>query len=63
MGKRQGIDLLATPVVVRDGKVIGNWRRDKPAMTTTLAVTLTAPEQRSLDAAIKRFIGFLADPP
>jgi len=63
MGKRQSIDLLASPVVVRDGKVIGSWRRDKPAMTTTLAATLTGPEQRSLDAAIKRFIGYLADPP
>lgn len=64
MGKPQSISLVATPVVVRDGKVIGSWRHDKPAMTTTtLATTLTGPEQRSLDAAIKRFLRFLADPP
>jgi hypothetical protein len=63
LGKGQDIDLLATPVVVRDGKVIGSWRRGKPAMLTTLAATLTAPERRALDAAIGRFIGFLTTAP
>lgn len=59
MGKHERIDLLATPIVIRDGKAIGSWRRGKPAPTTTLAAALTGPERRALDATIQRFIGFL----
>lgn len=63
MGERHGINLLVTPVIVRDGMVIGNWRYAKPAITTTLATALTAPERRALDAAIKQYLGFLGAGP
>lgn len=57
------LDLLATPVIVRNGLVIGSWRRmPDGAVATRLLVTLQPTERAALAAAVERFRRFLDEP-
>ena len=61
-------DALGAHIVVRDGLVVGGWRRalgrDRVTVTVTLLVPLTPPELDALDAAAAafgRFVGLPVD--
>jgi hypothetical protein len=61
---RNAADVLAAHIVVRDGLVVGGWRRalarDRVTVTVTLLIPLTAAELDALDvaaAAFGRFVG------
>jgi hypothetical protein len=68
IAKRLGsrIDALGTPVVVRDGKVIGSWRAtpdERSAVKTRLFATLTPAERTALAASVERFARFVEPAP
>ena len=61
-------DVLGTHIVVRDGLVVGGWRRalarDRVTVTVTLLIPLTPAEFDALDtaaAAFGRFVGLPAE--
>jgi hypothetical protein len=61
-------DVLGTHLVIRDGLVVGGWRRslarDRVTVTVTLLMPLTAEQLAALDgaaAAFGRFLGLPAD--
>jgi hypothetical protein len=59
---RSRLELLS-PVIVRNGKVIGTWRRTPDgAVATRLLVTLQPTERAALAAAVERFGRFLDKP-
>jgi hypothetical protein len=59
-------DVLGAHIVVRDGFVVGGWRRalapDGATVTVTLLIALTAPELDALEAAAAAFGRFLGLP-
>jgi hypothetical protein len=59
-------DVLGAHIVVRDGFVVGGWRRalapDLATVTVTLLIALTAPELDALEAAAAAFGRFLGLP-
>jgi hypothetical protein len=59
-------DALGAHIVLRDGFVVGGWRRslarDRVSVTVTLLMPLTAAELAALDAAAERFGRFLGLP-
>jgi hypothetical protein len=60
-------DVLLGPIIVRDGKVIGSWRRTPDgAVTTRLLAKLARAERDALDAALEAAIarfGRFIEPP
>ena len=65
---RNVADVLGAHIVVRDGFVVGGWRRglgrDRATVTVTLLIPLTAPEQTALEAeadVFGRFVGLPVD--
>jgi hypothetical protein len=61
-------DVLGTHIVVRDGLVVGGWRRalgpQKVTVTVTLLIPLTPAELAALEdaaAAFGRFLGLPVD--
>jgi hypothetical protein len=63
---RNAADILAAHIVVRDGFVVGGWRRavarDRVTITVTLMIALTPPELDALQAAAEGFGVFLGLP-
>ena len=59
-------DAVGAHIVVRDGFVVGGWRRslarDRVTVTVTLLLPLTAAELSALEAAAERFGRFLGLP-
>jgi hypothetical protein len=59
-------DVLGAHIVVRDGFVVGGWRRalarDRVTVTVTLLIALTADELDALDVAAADFGRFLGLP-
>jgi hypothetical protein len=59
-------DVLGTNLVIRDGLVVGGWRRtlgrDRVTVTVTLLIPLTPDEIDSLEAAAEAFGRFLGLP-
>ena len=63
---RSVTDVLGAHIVVRDGFVVGGWRRalgrDRVTVTVTLLIPMTAAELDALHAAAERFGRFLGLP-
>lgn len=63
---RTTADVLGTHLVVRDGLVVGGWRRalaiDRVTVTATLLLPMTAADLDALEAASQRFGRFLGLP-
>jgi hypothetical protein len=63
---RNVADVLGAHLVVRDGFVVGGWRRglsrDRVAVTVTLLIPLSPPELDALAAAAERFGRFVGLP-
>ena len=63
---RNAADVLGAHIVVRDGFVVGGWRRalarDRVMVTVTLLIPLTPPELDALAAAAQTFGRFVGLP-
>jgi hypothetical protein len=59
-------DILGAHIVIRDGFVVGGWRRalatDRATVTVTLLVPLSARERRALEAEVAAYGAFLGRP-
>jgi hypothetical protein len=59
-------DVLGAHIVVRDGFVVGGWRRvlarDRVTVTVTLLIALTPDELDALAAEAERFAAFMGLP-